>query len=76
MAITSLVHGLFKNCKHLNSDEQVSESFRIIIEPITQVAAEDNNICPKSHGAGLEAITIWKTTAQAINMEGNNHRIH
>lgn len=44
------------------------------LKPVTQVAAEDNNICAKSHRTSLEAISIWKTTSKPINMKEDNHK--
>jgi hypothetical protein len=46
----------------------------IELKPVIQVAAEDDNISAKSHRTSLEAVSIWKTTSKAINMEEDNHK--
>lgn len=43
-------------------------------QPATQMPAEDDNICTKSHCTSLEAISIWKATSKPINTKENNHK--
>lgn len=55
----------------MNIERQQHKRVEYVIQviPIIQVAAEDNNICSKSHRAGLEAISICNTKHQPTQME-------